>query len=83
MRKYSQDLKSAPHLEFVPFIVSSYGSLGSQARSFVERLADLLCKRWIWSQRDAENYVRKVVQASVFAFIGGQMLTTLTAASAS
>ena len=81
LRKYADDLKSAPHLRFVPFVVSTYGSLGTKARSFVSYLASCLCKRVVWSLLDAQHYVRRVVQASVMAFMGAQMLTTLNMVS--
>ena len=81
LRKYADDLKSAPHLRFVPFVVSTYGSLGAKARSFVSFLASCLCKRLVWSLLDAQHYVRRVVQASVMAFMGAQMLTTLNMVS--
>jgi hypothetical protein len=81
MNKYANDLKNAPNLDFVPFIMSSYGSFGQKARSFITLLATCLCRRWVTSMVEAEDYIRSVIQAEVLAFIGDLMLRTLSSSS--
>ncbi|MEZ0274116.1 MAG: hypothetical protein ACAH88_04375 [Roseimicrobium sp.] len=91
LRNFAEDLKNAQSgqgsaksadspVDFVPFVISSYGLLGQKARAFISFLASGLCARWIWSIREAQEYIRRVVLASVFAFMGRQMLTTLNGA---
>lgn len=81
MNKYANDLKNAPNLDFVPFIMSSYGSFGQKARSFITLLATCLCRRWVTSMVEAEDYIRSVIQSEVLAFIGDLMLRTLSSSS--
>jgi hypothetical protein len=81
MNKYANDLKNAPNLDFVPFIMSSFGSFGQKARSFITLLATCLCRRWVTSMVEAEDYIRSVIQAEVLAFIGDLMLRTLSSSS--
>ena len=75
--KYANDLATVPHLVFIPFVMSCYGSLGQKAREFVSIVAAGLTQKWLWSVMEAEEYVRRVIQAAVMAFLGDQMLKTL------
>ena len=61
-------------MDFTPFVLSSYGHLTRKARSFIETIASWLCEKWILSFGVAEDYVRRVILASMFGFMGKQML---------
>jgi hypothetical protein len=77
MGKYANDLATVPHLVFIPFVMSCYGSLGQKAREFVSIVAAGLTQKWLWSAMEAEEYVRRVIQAAVMSFLGDQMMKTL------